>query len=199
MAVGTAATSPTTGSRHARYWLWRPPGILFFAATAFAVFVGLWVSSIQSFGGLHFTMVLWFSLAGIWVARFTGATLTARLRFSLAEWVRWLAVPVILGSVFLLTRTSVPFDVRLSLSRGAMDQAAAEIMAGGSTDRDWIGLYAVERVEQIPNGMRFVVAGGGFIDGWGFAYSTDGAPANVDGNDDYEHLDGNWWIWTDRF
>jgi hypothetical protein len=57
----------------------------------------------------------------------------------------------------------------------------------------------LRRVERIPNGMRFTVAGGGFIDGWGFAYSTDETPANAAGNDEYEHLDGGWWIWTDRF
>jgi hypothetical protein len=57
-------------------------------------------------------------------------------------------VPLILGLVFLLTRTSVPF---------------------------------------------------GFIDQWGFAYSNEGRPANVDGNDSYRHLDGGWWRWTDRF
>ncbi len=143
--------------------------------------------------------MLWFLLAGVWIVRLVGAAMADRLRFGVGEWIRWLGVPLILGVVFLLTRTSVPFDVRLSMSRDAMNQAAIEIMAGGGTDREWIGLYPVERVERTPNGMRFLVAGGGFIDRWGFAYSTDGPPANVDGNDSYEHLDGAWWIWTDRF
>jgi hypothetical protein len=190
---------PPPGGSRARYWLWRPPGILFYAATAFAAYVGLNANSLQSYVGRFDTMMLWFLLAGAWTVRLVGATLTDRLRFGVGAWVRWLGVPLILGVVYVMAQAMVPFDVRLSLSRDGMNQAAVEIMAGGSTDRSWIGLYPVGRVERIPNGMRFTVAGGGFIDGWGFAYSTDDTPANVAGNDEYEHLDGGWWIWTDRF
>ena len=189
---------PRRGERDRR-WLWGPPGISFYAATEVVAFVGLWVNSLDSFGGLLGTEMLWFLLAGAWIVRLVGAVISGRLTFDVRESVRWLGVPLILGAVFLLTRTSVPFDVRLSMSRDAMDQAATEIIAGGQTDRGWIGLYPVERVERTPNGMRFLVAGGGFIDKWGFAYSTEGPPANVDGNDSYDHLDGAWWIWTDRF
>lgn len=47
--------------------------------------------------------------------------------------------------------------------------------------------------------MRFIVASGDSIEGerWGFAYSeTGGRPPIMDREDEYEHLDGPWWIWT---
>lgn len=75
-----------------------------------------------------------------------------------SAWTDGLGVPLILGVVYVLARTTVPFDVLLSLSRDGMNQAAVEIMARGSTDRSWIGLYPIGRVEWIPNGMRFTVA-----------------------------------------
>lgn len=162
--------------------------------------MGLWVSSIQSDAGRWGTELVWIALAGVWGVRIVGAALVARLRFRVVEWIRWLAVPAILGVVFAITQSGAPFDVRLSLSRAGMDRTAAEVMAGGATDREWIGLWPVENVERIPGGMRFIVMGGGFIDRWGFAYSDTGdRPPIMDGEDGYEHLDGNWWIWTDGF
>ncbi len=190
----------TTAAPGRRSWMWLPPGVVFYATVAFAVIEGLWVSSIQSLVGFGFTVMLWFSLAGIWIARIVGAALATRLRFGLAESVRWLMAPVILAMVYLIMQSGLPFDARLSLSRAGMDQAAAEVMAGGTTDRDWIGLWAVEDVDRIPGGMRFIVMSGGLIDHWGFAYSeTGGRPAIMAGEDSYSHLDGNWWIWTDGF
>ena len=142
----------TTGSlmtHPRRHWLLLPPGVLFYLAVAFAVLQGVWVSSLQSFVGLIGTVVVWFSLAGLWAFRLLGAAIVARLRFSVAEWARWLGVPLILGVVYLWTQTGAPYELRLSLSRPAMDQAAAEIIAGGSIDRDWIGLWPVDSVERL--------------------------------------------------
>jgi hypothetical protein len=196
--VGTASpvASPTSPSRR---WLWSPPGVLFFLGTAVAILAALDANSLGSWTRSLMAQFFWYVVAGIWVTRFLGTAWTRRLRFPIGHWVRWLAVPAILGFVLVLTRLDVPFDVRLSLSRGAMDQAAAEVMAGGTTDRTWIGLYPVERVERTPTGMRFLIMGSGFIDHIGLAYSTAGEPVNVDGNDLYGKLDGGWWTWVDRF
>lgn len=117
----------------------------------------------------------------------------------IGHWLRWLAIPVVFFVGFRLTETSIPFDVRLSLSRGAMDQGAAEVIAGGTTDRGWIGLYPAERVERTANGMRFLFPNAGFIDRIGLAYSTDGPPAGVDGTDEYAWLVGGWWRWVSKF
>jgi hypothetical protein len=196
--VGTASpvASPTSPSRR---WLWSPPGVLFFLGTAVAILAALDANSRASFGMILVAQMLWLVVAGIWVVRFLGAAWTKRLRFPMSHWVRWLVVPAAFGFVFVLTDLDVPYEVRLALSRDAMNEAAADVMAGGTTDRTWIGLYPVERVEQIPHGMRFLIAGSGMINRMGFAYSTAGRPAEVDGNEDYARFDGNWWIWVDEF
>ncbi len=164
------------------------------------VLAGLDADSRGSFLMAVQALLAWFLMAGIWLIRFFfGAAWTKRLRLPILHWIRWMAIPLVLGAVFLLTETSVPSDVRLSLSRQAMDQAAAEVMAGGSTDRSWIGLYPAERVERITNGMRFAIAGSGFIDQLGLAYSTDDYPAGTYGTDEYSPLGGGWWTWVERF
>jgi hypothetical protein len=172
---------------------------LFFLGTAVAILAALDANSRASFGMILVAQMLWLVVAGIWVVRFLGAAWTRRLRFPITHWVRWLAVPAACGLVFVLMGLDVPYDVRLALSRDAMNEAAADVMAGGTTDRTSIGLYPVERVERIPNGMRFAITDSGFLDRIGFAFSTAGEPPNVDGNDLYSKLDGGWWTWVDRF
>ena len=182
--------------------LLRPPGTLFYIAVALAVVVAVWVSSLQDFGGALVTELLWGLLAAIWGVRLLGALITSRARFTAAEWARWLVVPLVFGLVFAWTLTEGPFEARLALSRAAMDRAAAEIIAGGSTHRGWIGLWPVENVERLPGGMRFIVSGCGFIDRCGFAYSTNGTSTGlVDfvSEDRYEHLEGNWFRWIESF
>jgi hypothetical protein len=181
----------------------RPPGIVFYLAVGLAVLVGIDASSLRSFGGRLLTEMIWWPLAAIWGVRLLGAAYVARLRFRVAEWVRWLGAPLILGAVYVWTQSGDgPFATRLALSRSAMDQAAAEIIAGGSTDRDWIGLWPVLYAERLRGGMRFEVSGCGFIDGCGFAYSTSGSRTDItdpEETDTYEHLDGNWFFWTSPF
>jgi hypothetical protein len=195
------APTRASSSRAPRRWLLRPPGVLFYLAVGFAVAEGIWVSSIQSFGGLMFTMLLWYLLAAIWAARAVGAAIATRLRFARAEWIRWLGVPLIMGVTYFWTQTGAPFDLRLAWSRTAMDQVAAEVMAGGTTDRDWIGLWPAEDVERLPGGMRFIVADCGLADRCGFAYSASGSISGIDPDNpnDYERLDEHWFTWTDRF
>jgi hypothetical protein len=185
-----------------RQRLLRAPGLLFYLGVALAVVEGIKASSLQSFGDSVVTQLIWWPLAAIWGARFLAALTVARLQFSLSEWVRWLGVPLILGLVFVWARSDGPYDLRLALSRQAMDQAAMEIVAGGSTDRGWIGLWPAEDVERIPGGMRFIVSGGGFIDTWGFAYSMSGSRSDItdpESEDSYAQLDGGWFLWTRRF
>jgi hypothetical protein len=185
-----------------RSGLFRPPGALFYLGVVLAVLVGLDASSLQSFGGFMITQLIWWPLAGMWAFRLLGAAVITRLRFGQAEWARWLGVPLVLGAAFAWTRTGGPYDLRLALSRPAMDQAAAEIMAGGSEDRGWIGLWPVEDVERLPGGMRFIVSGCGFIDRCGFAYSTSGSSVDIadpDNGDHYQSLGDNWFAWTWHF
>jgi hypothetical protein len=183
-----AIVEPTSPSRRPR----RAPGFLFYAAIGLAVLLALWLSSIRSEVGLWATTVVWLAITSAWVVRIVGSA-REHLRFSPVESFRWLAIPSILGLAGLIIWSGAPFDVRLSLSRAGMDQAAAEVIAGNTTERQWIGLWAVDNVERIPGGMRFIVASGDSKERWGFAYSERGGrPAIMDGSDRYEHLDGSW-------
>jgi hypothetical protein len=193
-ALGSAATVEPASPR---FWLWRAPGVPFYAAVGLAVLMALWLSSLRSEVGQWATALVWLSIAGLWVVRVVGSA-RGRLRSSRAEWIRWLAIPAIFGLAGLIIWSGAPFAVRLALSQAGMDQAAGEVIAGDTTERQWIGLWAVDDVERIPGGMRFIVASGDSNERWGFAYSeTGGRPAIMDGEDRYERLAGNWWIWTD--
>jgi hypothetical protein len=193
-ALGSAATVEPASPPDR---LWRPPGVPFYAAVAFAVLMALWLSSLRSEVGQWATALVWLAVAGLWVVRVVGSA-KGRRRFSRAEWIRWLAIPASFGLAGVIVWSGAPFAVRLALSQAGMDQAAGEVTAGDTTERQWIGLWAVDDVERIPGGMRFIVASGDSAERWGFAYSeTGGRPAIMDGSDTYEHLDGSWWIWTD--
>ena len=135
----------------------RPPGALFYVAVAFAVFVGVWVSSLQDFGGALLAALIWGLLSVVWGLRLLGALATSRAHMAVTEWARWLGVPLVLGVVFAWVQSGGPFELRLALSRAAMDQAATEIIAGASTNRGWIGLWPVEDLERLPGGIRFIV------------------------------------------
>jgi hypothetical protein len=177
-----------------------PPGVLIYLATAAAIALAIDANSRGSFSLFLLVAPVWILLAGIWFVRFVGAASTKQLRSSVWHWARWLAIPIAMGLVFAVTRTGALFDTRLALSRDAMDQVAAEVMAGGSTDRDWIGMYDVSGVEQTTNGLRFVIDDSGLYR-LGFAYAPEGQPGP--GGDDplwcceeYESVGGGWWLWT---
>jgi hypothetical protein len=192
------AIEPAAGENN-NLWSGGPPGIALWAGTVVAILLALDANSLQSFSIAVLALTLSTVVAGIWLIRFVISVWTTGLRMRIARWIRWLAIPLAFAIAVGLTRTSIPSDVRFALGRGAMDQAAAEIVAGGSTDRGWIGLYPAEHVERTANGMRFLIPGAGFIDQVGMAWSATGEPAGVDGTDEYHALEGGWWTWISKF
>jgi hypothetical protein len=110
-----------------------------------------------------------------------------------------------MGFVFVLVPTGALFDARLALSRGAMDQLAVEVMAGGPTNRGWVGLYNVGDVERTANGFRFVVDDSALYR-IGFAYAAAGEPELTDDNYSplwtgatLESVGGGWWFWSEEW
>jgi hypothetical protein len=110
-------------------------------------------------------------------------------------------VPVLVLVVGALLVLDVPLQARYRLSRSAMDATAKRVIAHPEQARTIhrIGLWRTNRVEKIPGGMRFTVAGTEFIDQGGFAYSPDGEPANVGGEDVYTHFNGPWYLWDESW
>lgn len=109
------------------------------------------------------------------------------------------AADVGLAGAAILMASGLPTRVRFEASRSAFDQLATDVMAGGSTDVQSVGLYDIELLEQTPDGVRFLVLGSGFIDVTGFAFSTDGDPSDSNSEDVYRPLGGGWYQWTRVF
>jgi hypothetical protein len=104
--------------------------------------------------------------------------------------------------------TGLPLHARFLASRSALTAEAQRIAAEPeafparpleSGEPRWIGLYPINRAEAIPGGARFVVADTGFVDLCGFAWSPEGEPANVGGEDRYLHFHGDWWTWRESW
>lgn len=178
-----------------------PPGVLFYALVIGAIVLAIDTNTRKSLGLLLLAAPIWFGLAGVWFVRFLIGLRTTRGRMPAAHWARWLAIPVVLGIVFAVTRTDALLQGRFDLSRSALDGMARDIEAGGSLDRGWVGLYDVGTAEQTANGFWFVIDDG-LLARWGLAYSPQGEPKDTDANRDgggwtgaeFEHLDGPWWI-----
>ena len=110
------------------------------------------------------SMILpFFICAGIsitWFGFFLGALWTAGGRMPLRHVVRWLVIPAVLALTFLTAVSDIPFAVRFAMSRSELDRVAADVMAGGSTDRTSIGLFPVEFLERTSDGMVLQISGG---------------------------------------
>jgi hypothetical protein len=198
--TATGLVRPAVERARSGHWLLGPPGVLFWLGVAFAAWLVLDASSRDSFSLTMIAIPTFWFVAGCWLLRFLAAGWADRLRWRPSRWLRWLAVPAFLGAIWALAISGVAADARYAASRAGMDQAAAEVMAGGTTDRGWIGLYPAEFVERTENGMRFLVSSSGFIDREGYAYAIDGRPrVTYDDGAEYTELGGGWWRWIAPF
>jgi hypothetical protein len=111
-------------------------------------------------------------------------------------WARWLGIPIIVILCFALASVDAPFRARFELSRPAFQAAAAGYLAGNTFDGGNVGLFHIDYVDRLPNGIWFEDLSLGFIDPCGLAYSADGEPAI-----DYLTMDlgGGWWLACERF
>ena len=108
-----------------------------------------------------------------------------------------------MGTVFALSLTGAFVEARLGASRNAMDQMAADVLAGGSATRGWVGLFDVGTVDLTENGLRFIVDED-TLGRWGYAYSSAGEPVfNEDADEEaglwtgawFEPVGDGWWEW----
>jgi len=183
------------------------PGIVFYSVTLGALVLAVDANTRGSLDLLLVTAPIWLAIAIVWVLRLLLAGGRARWRLSAAEWARWLVIPLAMGGVFAITRTDALINARLDLSRGAMDAMAADVLAGGPTNRGWVGLYDVGAVDVTGNGLRFVVDAGA-LGRWGFAYATAGEPVFIDDEEEaaglwtgarFESIGGGWWRWIEEW
>lgn len=180
-----------------------PPGVRFYVATLAAVLLALDATTSRSLDTFIIAAPIWLVIGIVWLLRFVPAASRARLRLPRPDWARWLVIPVLMGSVFAGSLTDLLYDARLTLSREALDTMAADVLAGGSTNRGWVGLYDVGTVDLTENGLRFVVDDS-TLSRWGFAFAAAGEPVFIDDTDEeaglwtgawFASVGDGWWRW----
>lgn len=195
-------------SRRAVSRLVAPPGRATYSIAFVCLALLLFYQSLPG-GRSTFLMLLFpFLLLGIaiglaWFIKLLIAVLLTLIRptelIRRRDTVRWLGVPAIVAVAILCTYLKLPLYATFFLSLSDMNRVAQQT-AGRATAPtvSRVGLYGVKKIEGFPGGMRFVVAGAGYINREGFAFSPNGVPPRI-GDDYYVHFYGPWYLWTERF
>ena len=201
-----ATPAPRELSPFARSCL-KPVGWPFFCAVAVAAIIVL--CSAAAPGAWFFVtligLLVWLIVGlywGIRVVMLFGMTWYYRPATSPGSrwWLRWLIAPAAFLAVWGLCALDIPLYIAFFISRPAMNNVARQVATSPAAppQRNWIGLYPVEKIEAVPSGMRFIVRGTGFLDRAGFAWSPNGTPTVI-GEDHYKHLAGPWYAWRESW
>ncbi|MEV0587714.1 hypothetical protein [Nonomuraea sp. NPDC050310] len=171
-------------------------GLLTAGAATAAALVTWWATSIPGgwFGGLLAAGTAWLVVGLAWLA---GLVTVLALRLRPARLWSWAVAPVLLVATYGLVKADVPLLVRFHLSEPALTAFASSGFTAGVQGAS-VGLYDIEFAENLPEGALLVVRDSGFIDRYGFAWFPEGVPAKPDPTA-YEHLSGDWYVYTWRF
>lgn len=112
--------------------------------------------------------------------------------------VAWALPPVMVVVMASAIVADLPLRARFAASRGSLDAAARDALAGpaeAESGSRWLGLYLVHGIEAEAGAVRFVVGEHEFGDVQGFAYwEGRGEPPGA-GEYGYERLTGPWWVY----
>ena len=150
-------------------------------------------------GAFAILVLAWFATGGFWLVRLVTALVAGGPAPLRPAWRRWIIPPIVVVITAGLLMTSAPLLVRFNLSQSEMDQLArarqseVEILDVGR-----VGLFPVRSVESFDGGVRFLV-NECMVDMCGFAYSSEGRPPNLGGEDSYYHLEGGWFLWEESW
>lgn len=201
--MDSAATIRTTAETgRARALLKRPigwPTALISTALGAYTLWGFSVPGGPSMGTFALLALGWFATGGYWLVRLVtslGAGGSTPFR---QAWRRWIVPPIVVLITAGLLLTSAPLLVRFNLSQSEMDQLARASQSGVEMlDVRRVGLFPVRNVESFDGGVRFLV-NECMVDMCGFAYSSEGRPPNLGGEDSYYHLEGGWFLWEESW
>lgn len=203
MADSVAANAGPREVGRVRALLRKPLGIPMAVLVTLSALITLWAFSVPggpSMGLFVILMLGWFALGGYWLLRVIAALSAGGFQRVRSQWLWWALPPAVVAVTAGLLVLSVPLLLRFNLSQTSMDGFAREVIGGSSVPRpDRVGLFPVGRVQRFNGGMRFLVKGGGFLDPSGFAYSPEGRPPNIGGEDNYVHLEGPWYLWEESW
>lgn len=198
------------GDDAVRPFEWRrpgdPPRWVFLSCLAALSLWSVWLNS--GFGGDLTAGVLtvgsWLALGLAWLGLLLTAVFRREGRVRLrSAWVRWLVVPAVVLALGAALATGLPTRTRMALSEDALRDVAVAVVEGRSPGLGWVGLYHVEKAEAVRGGALLTLSGdpGLFALAHGLAYLPDG-PDTVDrkGREMYfEHVQGPWYYWYDRW
>jgi hypothetical protein len=169
------------------------PAWLPFYSTAVIAAVGLLYAASDYNWSLSFVLFgVGILVAGFWVLAFLFAIITGRLHK--ASLPRWLGIPVIGLLAMALAAADVPLRFRFEVSRPALQTA----VDNGSHRSGQVGLFQIDRVYGLDDGVLLVIDSSGFLDQCGLAYAVDGRP---DGPELYLQTDlgSGWWFACESF
>lgn len=162
--------------------------------------VTLWTFSVPGtyFMPLIFLPWVWPVVFLVWFA-FAARSLKASLRAPRRHpWVV-IGLAIVVSTPAAIT-LNLPLHARFQLSREPLQQLVVVMTAPDApdmTEEGSFGLFDAEWIERFDGGFRFLVKGTGFLNPYGFAYSPNGQPPDIGGEDYYEHFTGPWWIWEE--
>ena len=192
-----AASSPTAESRRVV-----APGWILFAASIAVVVLAAEAASQPDMMTVMALAMAWFLVGLAWAVLLIVALVLQRPGRSARHPVRWLGVPALLLLAGALMVTDVAMQVRLDLSRGAMDALVADMRAGRRPDPDAVGLFHVRRTEEEADGVRVIIGDRGW-DTVGFWWFADPGPPLERTDDlcdcDLSPLGGGWWAFVEHF
>jgi hypothetical protein len=167
--------------------------------TCVAAGIALEASSRDNVTGWMIAMFAWLGVFTAWLVRLLFLA-APQARMFPGRWrLRWALPMLILVGAGALMVLEVPLRLRFEASRPALDRLAAEVMAGSPTTPASAGLYDIESLTRMPDGVRFLVEDSGFIDRFGFVYAADGDPTDPYTEDIYRALGGGWFVWISVF
>ena len=146
-------------------------------------------------------ILAWFVALIVWLAK---AWRAVRVRVRGMQWWRLLVFPLFLTLTIVFTWQRVPFRLAFAVSRGAMDQAASDVMSGKRDPAKigWIGVYPVSRAYGDRYGFWFeingtskfrdLVLGDPVCERLNAGFSFNDAAATY-GDSPLIHVSGPWW------
>jgi len=179
-----------------------PPGSRLNGVAAIAAYALLLAASVP---GTDLFSAFWASLVGAgcvagWVLRlmmhFAARRYFHRRGVELPPFARsWAVIPILALATIILIVNNAPLQIRVLLSRPAMDRYARDALKRGAPwpDEEWIGLFPARRIHCWPTTVDFAVAGSGWLGAVGRLAYVPSSSAPPPG---WTHLQGNWYIWT---
>ncbi|GAA2986763.1 hypothetical protein [Streptosporangium longisporum] len=180
----------------------KPPGWCYHAAVVITALVVAWWVSIPfpyAESGVLVILVL-VPLVSYWIIRLIVA-LTRDAEAVRHRFLGWLALPVIVGGLWLAVSADLPFTARFAVSQASMERLAQNVLRGGPRDVPTCagaGLFPMcghiaGEDENAPIGVELQIIDWPITGSRCFVWAPHGQPRAEDYEYGLRHLTGPWW------